>query len=119
MPVPYLSKSGPLCSPDKLPFGSHSYTWGSSQGTHDQPQVLHKPLPIVKRHSAPTIPQSGYPSTVTPQKPITVASASVEALLVSNFETKLHVPPAPSPIKPPSAPTKDREFSATFCTISC
>jgi hypothetical protein len=113
MPDSYFLKPGRL-GPDKLPFCNHAYAWVSSPGTHHQSSgSLHKPQPIAK-HSAPTIPHNGYPSTATPREPAIATSTSVESLLVSNFETKLHVPSAPCSIKPPSATTKDREFSTAF-----
>ena len=110
MPDPCFLKSGLLCGPDKHPFYTHAaQAWSSLPGTVHQ-SSFHKPQPIVKRHSAPANPLNDCPSTASPQKPITVASKSMEALLVSKFETELDILPAP----PSNSPTKDREFSAAF-----
>jgi hypothetical protein len=111
MPDPCFLKSGLLYGPDKLPFYTHAaQAWSSLPGTAHQ-SSLHKPQPIVKRHSAPANPLNDCPSTASPQKPTTVASKSMEALLVSKFETELDIPSAPSPS---DSLTKDREFSAAF-----
>ena len=110
MPDPYLLKPGSQSDPGKLPFYIHTaHAWSSPPRTVHQ-SSLHKPQPIVKRHSAPANPLNDCPSTAS-QKPTTVASTSIEALLVSKFEIKLDVPSAPSPSDPP---TKDGEFSAAF-----
>ena len=115
MPDPCFLRSGLLCGPDKLPFYTHAaQAWNSLPGTVHQ-SSLHKPQPIVKRHSAPANPLNDCPSIASPQKPTTVASKSTEALLVSKFETELDIPSAPSPS---DSPTKDREFSLPLTSCS-
>lgn len=111
MPDPYFLKPGPQSDPGKLPFYIHTHVWSSPPRTVHQ-SSLHKPQPIVKRHSAPANPLNDCPSTAS-WKPTTgtVASTSMEALLVSKFETKLDIPSTPSPGDPP---TKDGKFSAAF-----
>jgi len=106
MPDPHLLMPGLLCGPGKYTHAAH--VWSSPPGTVQS--SLYKPQPIVKRHSAPVIPLNDCPLTTSPWKPPTVASMSMDALLVSKFETKLDIPSAPSP----GDPTKDREFSAGF-----
>ncbi|KAG1740756.1 uncharacterized protein EDB91DRAFT_1081851 [Suillus paluster] len=109
MADPYILKPGPQSGPGKLPFYTHAaHVWSSPPGAVSS---LHKPQPIVKRHSAPANPLKDCPLIASSQKTTTVVSMSMEAPLVSKFETRLGFSSAPSPSDPP---TKDHEFSAAF-----